>query len=96
MYVDKAGKTADKGIDKDFGFHRNRPFYIRSRLPMKRFAECVGASNVQIRRYVKNRKAQEWFFDPVSKTIKSNNWKSHSLNLQGNNIRCLATNSRWW
>jgi hypothetical protein len=39
---------------------------------MKRFAECVGASNVQIRRYVKNRKAQEWFFDPVSKTIKSN------------------------
>lgn len=57
LYVDQAGKTEEKGLDKEFGFHRNRPFYIRSRLPMKRIAECVGASNVQLKRYVKNRKA---------------------------------------
>ena len=36
----------------------------------------------------------------MSKTIKNNNWKSHSLDIQGNggstNIRCTTTNSRWW
>jgi len=79
LYVDKSGKTDVKGLDKDFGFHRNRPFYIRSRMPMRRIAECIGASNVTLKRYVKNRKAQQWFFDPVSKTIKNNYWKSHSL-----------------
>jgi len=96
LYVDQAGKTKDSGVDKDFGFSRNRPFYIRSRLPMKRLAECVGANNVQLKRYVKNRKAQQWFFDPVTKTLKNNYWKSHSLDMQGNNVRCRGTTSRWW
>jgi hypothetical protein len=96
VYLDKAGKTDSKGLDKDFGFHRNRPFYIRSRLPMKRIAECVGASNVQIRRYVKSRTAQQWFFDPISKTLKNNQWKNYSLHIQGNNVRCQPTTSRWW
>jgi len=48
---------------------------------MKRIAECVGASNVTLKRYAKNRKAQQWFFDPVTKTLKNNYWKSHSLHL---------------
>jgi len=96
VYLDKAEKTSGKGLDKDFGFHRNRPFYIRSRLPMKRMAECVGANNVQLKRWTKNRKSQQWFFDPVSKTIKNNYWKSHSLDGNGNNVRCTGTNSRWW
>jgi len=26
----------DEGVDSDFGFHRGRPFYIVSKLPMKR------------------------------------------------------------
>jgi L-rhamnose mutarotase len=63
---------------------------------MKRLAECVGANNVQIRRYVKNRKAQQWFFDPVTKTLKNNNWKNYSLHIQGTNVRCQPTSSRWW
>ena len=96
MYLDKADKTETKGLDKDYGFHRNRPFYIRSRMPMKRLAECISASNVTLKRYAKSRKAQQWFFDPISKTVKNNYWKSHSLNLQGSNMRCLSTNSRWW
>jgi hypothetical protein len=63
---------------------------------MRRIAECVGANNVQLRRVVKSRKAQQWFFDPVSKTLKNNNWKNYSLHLYGNNIRCQPTTSRWW
>jgi len=96
VYLDKAGKTKGKGFDKEFGFHRNRPFYIRSRMPMKRVAECIGASNVTLKRFRKNVRQQQWYFDPVSKTLKNNYWKSHSLHLQGSNIRCLSTTSRWW
>jgi hypothetical protein len=100
LYVDQAEKNRDKGFNKDFGFHINRPFYLRSRLPMKRIAECHGANNVWLKRWRKNATAQQWYFDEVSKTIKNNHWKSHSLDIQGNgsstNVRCTTTNSRWW
>jgi len=28
LYVDEAGDKVAEGLDKDFGFHINRPFYI--------------------------------------------------------------------
>jgi hypothetical protein len=34
IYLDKAKATETKGLNEEFGFHINRPFYIRSRLPM--------------------------------------------------------------
>jgi hypothetical protein len=46
IYLDSADKIRTKGFNKEFGFHINRPFYLRSRLPMKRVAECHGANNV--------------------------------------------------
>jgi hypothetical protein len=98
--LDEAEEVQSKGMNKDWGFHVNRPFYIRSRLPMKRIAECVGANNVNLRRWRKNATGQQWYFDGVSKTIKNNLWKTHSLDIQSNggsaNIRCTTTNSRWW
>jgi len=67
---------------------------------MKRVAECHGANNVWLKRWRKNVKAQQWFFDGVKKTITNNYWKSHSLDIQSNgnsnNLRCTTTNSRWW
>jgi len=42
----------------EFGFRINEPFFIVSRLPMKRVAEAIGASNVVIKRLVKSRLAQ--------------------------------------
>jgi bacillopeptidase F (M6 metalloprotease family) len=100
VYLDKAEKTETKGLNEEFGFHINRPFYIRSRLPMQRVAECHGANNVWLRRWRKNALGQQWYFDEVTKTIKSQQWKSHSLDIQGNgasaNVRCTTTNSRWW
>jgi len=65
----------------DYGFKINEPFFIVSRLPMKRVAEAIGASNVVLKKYVKNRLAQQWIFDQTSKTVKSVQWKSHSLEL---------------
>jgi hypothetical protein len=100
VYVDNASKERTEGFNEQFGFHINRPFYIRSRLPMKRIAECVGANNVILRRWRNNAAAQQWYFDGVSKTVKNNNWKSHSLDIQSNggsnNLRCTTTNARWW
>jgi hypothetical protein len=58
IYLDKAAKIRTKGFNKEFGFHINRPFYIRSRMPMQRIAECHGANNVWLKRWRKNTTAQ--------------------------------------
>jgi hypothetical protein len=69
-------------------------------MPMQRIIECIGASNTTLKRWRNNTRQQQWYFDEVSKTIKNNYWKSHSLDIQGNggssNLRCTGTNSRWW
>jgi hypothetical protein len=100
VYVDEAKPEQSKGLDEEFGFHINRPFYLRSRLPMQRVAEAVGANNVVLKRYAKGRIAQQFYFDGVSKTLKSQQWKTHSLDIQSNgrnpNVRVTTTNSRWW
>jgi len=100
IYVDKAKPVPTKGYNEDFGFHVNRPFYMVSRLPMSRIAECVGANNVTLKRWRKNAKGQQWFFDSTTKTLKNQQWKSHSLDITSNggssNLRCTTTNSRWW
>jgi hypothetical protein len=58
VYLDTAEKDRSKGLNKDFGLHINRPFYIRSRMPMKRVIECHGANNVWLKRWRKNVTAQ--------------------------------------
>jgi len=48
-----------KGVmDHAYGFKANLEFYFRSRLPMQRVAECVGANNIVLKKWAKNRKAQ--------------------------------------
>jgi hypothetical protein len=88
-------------MNEDFGFQVNRPFYLRSRLPMQRIVQCHGATHVRLNRWLKNRKDQQFFFEPVSKTIRSNNWKNYALEIQSNgghpNLRFTSgINSRWW
>jgi hypothetical protein len=101
VYVDAADKVETEGLNNEFGLYVNRPFYIRSRLPMKRIAECQGASNVFLKRWRKNVAAQQWVFDPVRKVIRSNYWKNYIMQIPGNGaqneLRMTATiNSRWW
>jgi hypothetical protein len=55
LYLDKANKTRTDGFNEDFGWEINRPFYMVSRLPMRRVIEAVGANNMVIKRYVKGR-----------------------------------------
>jgi len=51
VYVDKAEKESTTGLNKEFGFICSRPFYLRSRLPMKRVAEAIGANNLALKRF---------------------------------------------
>jgi hypothetical protein len=46
--------------DNDHNFIALEPFYLRSKLPMQRVAECVGANNVVLKKWALNRKAQQW------------------------------------
>jgi hypothetical protein len=101
VYLDKAGPDQTKGLMKDFGMECNRPFYLRSRLPMKRVAECHGANNIWMRRWRKNTTAQQFFFDCKSKTIRSQQWKNYAMEIQNNgrssNLRMTSgITSRWW
>jgi hypothetical protein len=84
LYHDEREKRRTKGMNTDFGLYINRPFYIRSRLPFQRVVECHGASNVKLARWRKNTKAQQWYFDEKTKTIKNNNWTPRSLDIQSN------------
>ena len=52
-----------------------------SRLPMRRVIECIGANNLVIKTLVRNRNAQKFTFDQVTKTIKSNHWTGRSMEI---------------
>jgi hypothetical protein len=100
VYADQASKEKTKGYDSDFGFYIGRAFYIRSRMPMKRVAEAVSV-NIRLRRWNKGRSRQQTYtFDRVTKTVKSEYYKSYSLDITSNgrssNLRVTTTNSRWW
>jgi hypothetical protein len=83
-------------MSKDSGIRVDEPFYFRSKLPMQRVAECVGANNVTLKKWYRNRKAQQWQFDPVSKTIRNMNWTSYAFSMEGANLRCRVHNSRYF
>jgi hypothetical protein len=101
IYLDKAEKMQEKGLHEDFGFHINRPFYIRSRLPMQRLAEMHGNTYIYMRRWVLNRKGQVWRFNGQDKTIRNENWKNYAAFIQSNGggqyfMTTATINSRWW
>ena len=101
IYLDKAKAVPTKGFSEEFGFHINRPFYFVSRLPMHRVAECHGANNIWLKRYRKNVTAQQYYFDSVSKTLRSQQWKNYAMEIQSNggstNLRMTSgITSRWW
>jgi hypothetical protein len=72
LYLDKKGKTETKGLNEEFGFHINRPFYLVSELPFNRVAEMLGGANMILKRWRNNAKQQQFFFDEVTKTVRNN------------------------
>jgi len=55
IYVDTTKEEKKEGIDLVWGFHYDRPFYLRSKMPGGRTVEVVGGRNLVIRRVVKDR-----------------------------------------
>jgi hypothetical protein len=89
--IRKKGEKSKDGT----GFIVDEPFYFRSRLPMRRVVECVGASNATLKKWAKGRKAQQWRFNPITKTINGMYWTSYVLNMEGTYLRCRSTTSKW-
>jgi len=101
LYVDQAAKTKTKGLNDDFGFYINRPFYLVSELPFNRVAEMLGGTNMVLKRWRNAQRQQQFWFDEVSKTVRNNYWKNYCWDIQSNgnsnNFRTVSgINSRWW
>jgi len=62
---------------------------------MQRVLE-TNSGNVYQATWRKNYIRQLWWFDQVSKTIKSEQWKDRGLAKSGANLVVQVTNSRWW
>lgn len=60
-----------KDIEKAFGMKANEPMIFRSKMSMRRVIEAPSAGNIVLKTLVRNRKSQQFFFDPIAKTIKS-------------------------
>jgi hypothetical protein len=82
VYLDKKGKERHQGKNTQFGFFIRRPFYIESRMPMRRVIEVVGGRNLVIKSRVYNRRTQLFVFDQVSKTIQSQAYRGKSFDIQ--------------
>jgi hypothetical protein len=77
VYTDAAKDMKKEGMIDAFGFIANEPFYLRSRLPMRRIAAIRNDNFVHLVRAVKGTNNQQvHYFDPVSKTIR-NKWRSN-------------------
>ena len=94
-------KTQTKGKNFRFGFYINRPFWIMSKLPMRRVVESVGGgSNTYIKTLSRHRKTQKWIFNQRTKTIENVGYRGRSMNIYSNGgssrLHITTTNSRWW
>jgi hypothetical protein len=101
VYLDKSDAIKTKGFSKEFGFEINKPFYFVSQLELNKVVEMLGGTNMVLKRWRKNTRQQQFWFDNTSKTIRNNYWKNYCLDIQSNgrsnNLRTVSgITSRWW
>jgi hypothetical protein len=89
-------------MNEEFGFYINRPFYMRSRMPMKRVATMHGNHWIYLRRWTPAHKTHsQWRFDEKTKTL-FNMWHTnYVMEIHSNGghpyVRTTTSvNSRWW
>jgi hypothetical protein len=80
VYTDTV-KTETKGLNEEFGFYINRPFYLVSELPFNRVAEMLNGNNIVLKRWRNNQRQQQFWFDEVTKVIRNNYWKNYVLEI---------------
>jgi hypothetical protein len=100
LYIEEMKPILKGQLDKTFGLFVKRPFLILSQLPMKRALTVVDGRNIIIKRKKDEDKDQQFFFDGVTKTIKSVSHKTRCLDIQNagksKNMQIFETNSRWF
>lgn len=99
LYLDEKKEEPTKGLDEDSGLYRNRPFYITSRLPDHRVL-TVSGKNLSITKRTNGNQAQLFYFDHLTRTVKSQQYKGRSIAIQSKgrhqNLQVWDTNARWW
>lgn len=101
FYLDEKKEEPTTGLDVDSGLHRNRAFYIISRLPGKRAIQVNhGNSHLKIMKFKRDEQSQLFYFDHLTRTIKSQQYKGKSIDIQssgrGRQVQIWRTNARWW
>jgi len=82
--MDEKKPAPGKGLNKEFGFHINRPFLIVSQLYQERFVYYHPNSYAYTyNRTNKPNTRMSWYFDQGSKTIKTKA-NNYSLCIQSN------------
>ena len=85
-------------LNKHFNLYVERPFHIQTRLPSGRYLDVLGRNLVI--KTPNGRKSQVFWFDQRSLTIKSQQWKGWSFDIQNagrsNNMHMWNTNSGWF
>jgi hypothetical protein len=100
VYTEKEVEIKTKGISTDFGFHIGRPFYIVTKMGSKRAIEVTGGRNLVLKWKKWNSQSQQFYFDNATKTIKSQQYKDRSFDIQNagksSNMQIWSTNGRWF
>jgi len=100
VYTDKETELKKDGVHTDFGFHIGRPFYIITKMGSGRAIEVTGGRNLVLKWKRFNHVSQQFFFDNATKTIKSQQYKDRSLDIQNagksSNLQIWSTNGRWF
>jgi len=98
LYVKTLKPALKKGdLNKRYGLYIQRPFFIQTQMPSNRYLDIVNGAVVL--KTPNSFKSQQWYFDNVTKTIRSVK-TNQSFNIQGNgrskHLRLYNNNSRWW
>lgn len=100
IYLDEKAAEPTTGVDEDSGLYRNRPFYIISRLAKHRALTVKHASQLRITKKTKDAASQLFYFDHLTRTIKSKQYTGKSISIpssgRANGCNIENTNARWW
>jgi hypothetical protein len=95
QYLDTKANYTTSGLNKGRQLHINRPFYIQSKLWLERVISVAESKNLVIQSRT-DAPEQQWFFDQVSKTIRSVKFRDLSIDIRGGNAYAYKTDSRWY
>jgi hypothetical protein len=70
-------------------------------MPFKRVMAMHGNAHMYLQRWKANNNPQMFWFDPISKTVRNQNWKGHAITIPSNgnsrgHMRMTGVTSRWW